>query len=88
MDLFLDLQKLDDNIKKMKKQQYYTYLSQLLAGLKSRKRFFIAKNTKASKQLSQIFMQLGILNCVTETNPQMFSKNIKKNTQTKNYLAF
>lgn len=63
----------------MKKQQYFTFLSQLLAGLKSEKNFFIAKNTKAANQLSAVFIQLGIIEYVTKPNELMFSKNFKKN---------
>ena len=87
MDIFLVLQKLVD---KMKKQQYYIYLSQLLAGLKSEKKFFIAKNTRAAKQLSSIFIQLGIINYITKPSLLMLSKKTKKKNieNESSYLAF
>jgi hypothetical protein len=73
----------------MKKQQYFTFLSQLLAGLKSRKKFFIAKNTKAAIQLSNIFIQLGIIDYITNISKKMISKKNKFNNNKNNiYLAF
>lgn len=64
----MELKKLAD--KKMKKS-YYIFLSQLLAALISQKAFFIAKKSKASEDIANVFISLNIIKSISIPNKYM-----------------
>jgi hypothetical protein len=68
------------------KQNYYKFLSQLLAGVQSEKQFFISKKTKAAGQLSAVFIELGVISFITIPTDEMIPNSKKKYKD--QYLAY
>ena len=79
----MELEKLAD--KKMKKG-YYIFMSQMLAALISQKQFFIAKNSKASEDIANVFISLNIIKSISVPNKYM--QRSMQRTYKPQYLAY